>query len=122
MGPEPRIEGGATVRQSLDALLSDDGYLPLVYCRAHMDEAEARSHLAEFCAQAEMRGASYRDLQRLGEHFVNWLGKKKKYEDERNRTKYGNAEAASSEERERERHSAVLQRAYELIAGSSRDN
>ncbi len=121
LDPGPPIEC-AEVRRHLDGLLGNDGYLQLVYYRAGMDEAAARQYVPEFCAQVTLRQARYPDLQRLGEHFANWLGKKKKYEDERSRAKYADSREALAEERERERHSAVLQGAYALIASSSRDD
>lgn len=114
-------DGEADVGKQLQELLCDPAYSPIILMRSKMTAEEALAYIPEFVAQCRLRDKTWPSVRELTEHFANWLTRKQTNFNEQERNSNG-APPRGGDADERERHSAVVQTALGLMAGSTRDD
>jgi Fe-S cluster biosynthesis and repair protein YggX len=105
---------------ALGQAMNDTTYQPLICMRSKMPPETAAGYIPEFVAQVRMKNTTYDNLSKIVEHYANWLQKKQTYIINEQRSNSDRASDAANSERER--HNEVVQTAYALMAGSTRDD
>ncbi len=105
---------------ALGQALNDTTYQPLICMRSKMTPETAAGYIPEFAAQVRMKNTTYDNLSKIVDHFANWLANKQTYINNEQRSNADRASDAANSERER--HNEVVQTAYALMAGSTRDD
>ena len=105
---------------ALGQALNDTTYQPLICMRSKMTPETAAGYIPEFAAQVRMKNTTYDNLSKIVDHFANWLANKQTYIINEQRSNADRASDAANSERER--HNEVVQTAYALMAGSTRDD